>query len=104
MKPYTLLIACKDQKGLIHNITGILYRKNLNIIRNGEFVEKEENNFFMRTEFSGEGDHDEIIGELKQILPKGAYISLVPQRKKDILLFVTKESHCLGDLLIRYQS
>lgn len=104
MKPYTLLIACKDEKGLIHKITGILYNNNLNIISNAEFVEHEKNNFFMRTEFSGDGNADEIIAQLKAILPDNSYIHLAPQRKKNILLFATKESHCLGDLLIRYYS
>jgi len=104
MTSHILLIACKDQKGLIHQITGVLYRHHLNIISNGEFVEKEENNFFMRTEFSGEVNASTIVKEINQIVPPGSYVALVPHRKKDIILFATKESHCLGDLLIRNYS
>ena len=39
---YILLIDCPDQKGLVHQISGVLYRLGLNIIGNQEFVEHEE--------------------------------------------------------------
>lgn len=104
MDPYILLIACKDRKGLIYNITKILSQHNLNIVSNGEFVEKETNSFFMRTEFAGVLGKEALIKELHEVLPDNAYIQLERKRKKDIIILATKESHCLGDLLIRYYS
>lgn len=38
------------------------------------------------------------------MLGEEAYIELCEKRKKDIIVFATKESHCLGDLLIKYYS
>jgi formyltetrahydrofolate deformylase len=104
MEPYILLIICKDRKGLIYNIAKILFQHNLNIVSNGEFVEKETNTFFMRTEFAGPVHKEAIIKELRVVLPACAVIQLVRKRKKDIIILATKESHCLGDLLIRYYS
>lgn len=104
MEPYILLIACKDRKGLIYNITKILSEHNLNIVSNGEFVEKETNSFFMRTEFAGSLRKEALIRELQNVLPDSAFIQLIKKRKKNIVLMATKESHCLGDLLIRYYS
>lgn len=104
MQPYILLIACPDRKGLIFHITKILLEMELNIVSNAEFVEKETNNFFMRTEFAGNVNADTIVAALREVLPAGAYVQLIRKSKKDIVILATKESHCLGDLLIRYYS
>lgn len=102
MITHVLLINCPDQSGLVYKITGVLYKYALNIIRNGEFVDKNNNHFFMRTEFSGEFNKEELLQELTDILPEGVSIKLTGQRKKDIVLLATKEHHCLSDLLIRH--
>jgi formyltetrahydrofolate deformylase len=98
-----LLIDCADQKGLVHNITGVLYRQNVNIIGNQEFVEREQERFFMRTTFSGQVDEARILEELRQVLPPDASVRLSSQQHKKIVLLVTKEQHCLGELLVRHQ-
>ena len=56
----------------------------------------------MRTEFSGSAAPAAILKELRPKLPKNAGVQLGINRKKDIVLFVTKEHHCLGDLLVRH--
>jgi formyltetrahydrofolate deformylase len=104
MEPYILLIACRDRKGLIYHISKILLARDLNIVSNGEFVEKETDTFFMRTEFAGNVDAEAIVSELEDVLPPDAYIQLTRKRKKDVVILATKESHCLGDLLIRFYS
>lgn len=104
MDRFVLLIKCSDQKGLVYKITKILYEANLNIEKNDEFVDKENNKFFMRTDFFGEPNSDELLSKLSEILPNDAEVALNPAAKKNILLMATKESHCLGDLLIRYHS
>jgi formyltetrahydrofolate deformylase len=101
MQNYILLVDCSDEKGLIHKITGALYESGLNIISNSEFVEEESDHFFMRSEFTGEVNEDIIITQLGDILPDDAKIDLIKHRKKKIIVFVTKEHHCLGDLLIK---
>jgi formyltetrahydrofolate deformylase len=100
---YVLLIDCPDQKGLVHHISGVLYRLGLNIIGNQEFVEHEEDRFFMRTSFQGTIDVAAVVAELRSLLPESAQISLEAHDKKNIVVLVTKEQHCLGDLLIRHQ-
>ncbi|MFX1427401.1 MAG: formyltetrahydrofolate deformylase [Promethearchaeota archaeon] len=101
METYTLLVDCDDKKGLIHKITGVLYNQGLNIISNNEFVEEETNHFFMRSAFTGRIDRNIIISQLYEVLSEESNIQFIKQRKKRILVFVTKEHHCLGDLLIK---
>ena len=99
---HILRIGCADQKGLVHKVTGVLFRKGLNIENNDEFVDHENKRFFMRTEFSGKADSKRLMREVQSLLPKGATVALSKDRKKNIILFATKEPHCLGDLLLRH--
>jgi formyltetrahydrofolate deformylase len=100
---HLLLIQCPDERGLIYKITGVLYRHGLNILRNSEFVERDGNVFFMRTEFelAPEVTAAALLQELQGLLP-AADVRLTDNRRKNIVLLVTKEHHCLSELLVRY--
>jgi formyltetrahydrofolate deformylase len=98
---FTLLIDCNDEQGLIFKITSVLFKNKFNIIRNDEYVSQENKHFFMRSEFSGSENIAVILTELKEILPAGANIKLSKKEKKNIVILVTKEHHCLSELLTR---
>ncbi|WP_229598323.1 formyltetrahydrofolate deformylase [Runella aurantiaca] len=98
---HILLMNGPDNKGLIYNVTHVLYNHNQNIISQDEYVSPSKQ-FFMRTEFEGEGNPEKIINDLYSTLPTGINLRLNPKKKKDIVVFVTKEHDCLGELLIRY--
>lgn len=104
MKEYKLLIETDDTKGLVYNISKILYEYNLNIEHNSEYVDNETNRFFMRTVIIGNFEDNELIEDLKKILPNNSIIKLTKKQKKDIVILATKEMHCLGDLLIKHES
>jgi formyltetrahydrofolate deformylase len=104
MEKFVLLIETEDAKGLVYKVSKVLFDHNLNIDKNSEFVDDEENKFFMRTVISGDFNEDTLQSDLKKILPTDHILKLKPQAKKDIVLLATKESHVLGDLLIRYVS
>ncbi len=102
MSTYVLRMDCSDRKGLVHSVTGVLLKYGFNITSNGEFVDNERAHFFMRTEFVGDPVKDELTAELRMQLPEDASVDLIETRKKDIVIFVSTEPHCLGDLLIRH--
>ena len=102
MEEYILLIDTEDAKGLVYNISKVLFANNLNIEQNAEYVDSETNKFFMRTIISGNISKDILLKELKEVLPSGAHIRLNRKAKKDVVILATKETHVLGDLLIRY--
>jgi len=101
---YRILIQCNDEKGLVYKVSSILYHRHLNILANNEFVDRTHNKFFMRSVVSGEADIASLQAELMAVLPNDAHLEIVAPRKKQIVLMVTKESHALGDLLIRYEA
>ncbi|KPL85386.1 formyltetrahydrofolate deformylase [Herpetosiphon geysericola] len=100
--PQALLIECNDQIGLVHQITGVLYRHGVNIISNQEFVDHQRQRFFMRTEYQGTLDQSIALAELQTLLPSNANIRFARAYTPRILILATKEHHCLGDLLIRH--
>jgi formyltetrahydrofolate deformylase len=102
MSASILLIHCPDEPGLVYKITQVVFRHNLNIISNGEFVDRNFGHFFMRTEFSGDYDKEQLVRELTEGLPKKVVIKLNTRQKRDIAILVTKEHHCLSDLMIRH--
>ena len=95
-------IKCSDEKGLIAKIAGVLFSNQHNILVMKEFVETDTNTFFMRLEVSGEINETKLTNELRAVLPGGAQVEIIPKHKKDIVILVTKEHHCLSDLLVRH--
>jgi formyltetrahydrofolate deformylase len=100
---YRVLIQAKDEQGLVYKISQLFSNMNLNIISNNEFVDSEHELFFMRSEISGENcDVGELEDRLRKFLPKFSKVTIVDSSKrKKIVILVTKESHCLGDILMR---
>lgn len=100
---HTLLIDCPDDIGLVHKATGVLYRHSLNVTSNNEYVDATSKRFFMRTEIFGDMDAGAIKQELSVVLPDGANITITTKAKKRIVILVTKEHHCLAEILIRHK-
>ena len=104
MKPgsHILLIDCGDRKGIVHQVTGVLYRRGLNIEEQGEFVDHLAEHFFMRTAVTGDIDPASLMSELRQAVPADARLRLEESRPKKIVVLASKEPHCVGDLLMRH--
>ncbi|AKT90882.1 formyltetrahydrofolate deformylase [Campylobacter ureolyticus RIGS 9880] len=106
MKKYILKIYSEDEKGLIYRISDVIFKFGLNIAKNHEFVDHEVNKFFYRAEIHTDEDIDKcaLTGLLSAMLGSKAHIELIEAKKKNIVIMATKETHCLGDLLIKNYS
>lgn len=102
MSSQVLLVECDDRRGLVHAITGVLLRHNVNVVGNQEFVERTSARFFMRTEFDGTVDSAQLESEVRAALPTNASVRLSRLKPKRIVVLASKEHHCLGDILIRH--
>ena len=105
-----ILIECKDQQGIVSSVTEFIYSNNGNIIDLDQYTDHVNNHFFMRVEWSLEKfsiKRDKISEYFDTLLGKrfsmrfNLYFTDV---KPKMGLFVTKLSHCLFDLLGRWQS
>lgn len=96
-----IVIQCKDQVGLVASISTVLARERLNIVSLREHVDKTDNRFFMRVQVEQEKGPEALHKKLQEVLPEDADISVNPLPEKKIVVMVTKEYHCLGDILVR---
>lgn len=105
-----LLIHCPDKVGIVRTVTDFLYENNGNVVYLDQHTDRGEGKFYMRIEW--EIDDFQIektkIGEYFETLVAkkfGMKWSLhFSEKKKRVALFVTTLSHCLYDILYRYQS
>lgn len=104
MSKYRVLIDANDAKGIVHKVSTVFFNHNLNILSNNEFVDKENNKFFMRSVVDGNVNLNELSQALSGVLSDDASVEVIEPKKKNIILMVTKEMHALGDILIRHEA
>lgn len=96
-------ISCQDEKGLVHKITGVLFDQKVNVTQTNEFVVEDSDRFFMRISFTGTCDVQFVKQQMLNLLPADSIVEIIPPMKKKVVVLVTKEHHCIGDLLIKNQ-
>lgn len=101
---YILKVSCSDEKGLILRISEIVVKNGLNYLSTNEFVDHENDRFYMRAVLDGEIEVKGFVNTLLAFLPRDAQVFCQESKRKDIVVMATKENHCLGDILIRENS
>src|SRR5690606_8360321 len=98
-----ILIQCRDAVGLVARIANTVANHRLNIVTMREYVDEAAGRFYVRVVCAGKAEqHDRLISELDAALPEGATIVVNPPQQKRLAVLVTKEYHCLGDIIVRY--
>ena len=94
-------LQCEDQPGIVHAMTSAVLACGGNIIENQQFTDEPTNTFVMRTRFETNQGIDVARKSLNEGLGKfSPTLHIRPtQSKPRALVLVTKESHCLRDLL-----
>lgn len=97
-----ILIQCTDQVGLVAAISKVMADADLNIISMREYVNVEVNRFYLRLEITaGNIDAPYVEAQLLRVLPPNCSIFIHTAVIKKVAVLVTKEYHCLGDILLR---
>jgi formyltetrahydrofolate deformylase len=94
-------LQCEDQPGIVHAMTSAVLACGGNIIENQQFTDPTTNTFVMRTRFETSQGLDGATKSLNDGLSKfNPALHIRPTAQKPrALVMVTKESHCLRDLL-----
>ncbi len=105
----TLLIYCPDRKGLVAAVTDFISRHDGNILHLDQHVDTQENVFFLRIEWElahFQISREDIISRFEAIATpfnmtwELTFSDQIPR----MAIFVSKEAHCLYDILYRHQS
>lgn len=105
-----LMISCPDRTGLIASVSEFIHENKGNIIHLEQYVDPSANHFFMRLEWDLEDFEIPIdqFGERFQgsiAAPFDMKWQLyVSNERPRLAVFVSRYSHCLFDILSRYQA
>lgn len=93
--------TCKDTSGIVHTMTDAILKCRGNIIENQQFTDPLTGMFCMRTRFTTDSSLAESEAILSKELARFAPELKVRELSKRprALILVTKESHCLRDIL-----
>lgn len=105
-----MLIACPDRPGIVASVSKFLFENGANIMQSDQYTQDPEGGmFFMRIEFFKEGIEDSI-DELRRAFASVAdefemnWKITLASRPKKMVIFVSKEDHCLRELLWNWQA
>jgi formyltetrahydrofolate deformylase len=112
-REFILRLSCRDTKGIVHAVSGLLFQAGCNIIDSQQFGDLigpgATGRFFMRVHF-------EAPPQLADVATLNRMLSNVTQqfdmdsqlhslaRRPRVLLMVSQHGHCLNDLLFRWRS
>ena len=105
--PYILTLSCPDRMGLVHAVSGFLMEHGGNINEAAQYNDTGTGLFFMRVGFTcPESDFAQLRAALAEFAkPYQMQARLYPRAlPMPTVILVSKEGHCLNDLLFRWRS
>jgi len=110
---FVLTLACRDATGIVHAVSGLLYQAGCNIIDSQQFGDLEGDEatglFFMRVHFQAPpqladaGTLERLFEHTRQQFGMQVRLHALARRTR-ALLMVSRQGHCLNDLLFRCRS
>ena len=103
-----LTLSCPDRAGIVAAVAGLIAERGGNIVDSHQFGDPDASAFFMRIHFTVEASSDAdawraAIDPLAQELRMDWELHDVAERAR-ILVLVSREGHCLNDLLYRWRT
>ncbi len=106
-RAYILTLSCPDRPGIVHAVSGFLLERGGNIEEAAQYNDHDTGLFFMRVRFAcGQLTHEDLHTQLKlfaEAFKMGWKLHAGDQPMRTVIA-VSKEGHCLNDLLFRWKS
>ena len=104
----TLLVGCRDQPGLVVSLAKELESHGVTIVETDQHTDPIAGMFFQRIRFDLSTlatDRAALEGGVRVVCDHfGMDYRLYGDRRRRVAIFVSKQDHCLYDLLVRYRS
>ena len=101
-----LSLSCPDRPGIVHAVSGVLARRGGNITDSKQFGDEDSGLFFMRVQVMTTVPREELEKDLAELAETYTMTWSLDEvgRPLRTLIMVSKEGHCLTDLLFRARS
>ncbi|MBL0215449.1 MAG: formyltetrahydrofolate deformylase [Myxococcales bacterium] len=105
----TLLVACQDRKGLVASLAQVLYGHGANILDSDQHTDSVAGMFFQRLRFDLASLTTDRVSLETGIREVGERMAMdwklsYANRVRRVAIFVSKQDHCLYDLLLRHRA
>jgi formyltetrahydrofolate deformylase len=106
---FVLTLACPEQRGIVHAVSGYLLDHGCDIIDNRQFGDRKAGRFFMRVHFVTDRAGMDLVSlrtafaALAETYRMSWQLVGVDERPR-VLIMVSKFGHCLNDLLYRWKT
>ena len=106
---FVLSLSCPDRPGIVHRVSGFLVENGANILEAAQFNDVGSDRFFMRVQFECSeagltaATLTERFESTAHTLSMQANFFAMATRVRTLLM-VSKQGHCLNDLLFRHKS
>ena len=111
MRRYVLTVVCPDRVGIVAALTGLLARHGGSVLEAAQHGDLQTGRFFLRIEIVADSlpagfGPDELAARFEPVAAEfGMDWNLSDtDRHKRVVLFASKEDHCVADLLYRWRS
>ena len=108
---YNLTLSCPDRPGIVHAVSGFLFERGGNILDAAQYADDKDQDatglFFIRVSFAcAQLSYDELKEALSVLASDFGMRWKLHQASQPMrtVLMVSKEGHCLNDLLFRWKS
>jgi formyltetrahydrofolate deformylase len=104
---YILTLSCPDRPGIVHAVSGFLFERGGNIEEAAQYNDHDTGLFFMRVQFACDQlTFDDLKVQVKFFAePMNMKWELhTTGEPMPTVIFVSREGHCLNDLLFRWKS
>jgi len=104
---YILTLSCPDRLGLVHAVSGFLAERGGNIEEAAQYNDLDTGLFFMRVQFAcAQRSYEELktqLGDFAEPFQMQWRLHARAEPMRTVIM-VSKEGHCLNDLLFRWKS
>ncbi|HVA59188.1 MAG TPA: formyltetrahydrofolate deformylase [Mycobacteriales bacterium] len=106
---YLLTLSCPDQRGIVHAVTGFLAAHACNILDSQQYGDRQTGRFFLRIHVAAEAPHEPSDALRAAFANLASDFQMAwdlhdPANRDRVLILVSREGHCLNDLLFRARS
>ncbi len=103
---YILTLSCPDRTGIVYRVSGLLFELGCNILDSQQFGDEETGRFFLRVHFDLPGSAEALREKFAAMAADYSMDWQIhdARQKPRLLIMVSRQGHCLNDLLFRVGS
>jgi formyltetrahydrofolate deformylase len=101
-----LTLSCPDRPGIVHAVSGFLAERDCNILDSQQYGSPVTSTFFMRVHVAAPISSSALRADFATVAQSFAMMWEVYEQsdRPNVVVLVSKEGHCLADLLYRWRS